>query len=144
MAFLLDTNIVSETIGAKPERPVLAWLERQRPNELYLASQTIGELVRGAQKVTDESRRERLTKWIEEDLSRQLESRILAFDDAAARIWGQLMGEGDRKGRPPAAADTQIAAIAIDRKLVLVTRNVRDFERFDLDVLNPWEQRAKG
>ena len=139
MPFLLDTNIVSETVKVKPEPRVLEWLERQSPSALFLASQTIGELVRGAFKVKEKARRERFIKWIEDDLSQQFENRILAFDHAAARIWGQLMGDGDLKGQTPSAADTQIAAVAIDRELILVTRNVKDFERFDLDVLNPWE-----
>lgn len=142
MPFLLDTNIVSETVKLKPEPRVLKWLERQSPSELFLASLTIGELVRGAFKVKEKARRERFTKWIEEDLSQQFENRILAFDHVAARVWGQLMGEGDRKGKTPSAADTQIAAIAIDRDLTLVTRNVRDFEHFDLDILNLWETSA--
>ena len=54
------------------------------------------------------------------------------------------MGDGDRKGQSPSAADTQIAAVAIDLGLILVTRNVRDFERFDLDALNPWEASVEG
>jgi toxin FitB len=139
MPFLLDTNIVSETVKAKPEPRVLAWLEQQSPAELFLAAQTIGELVRGAVKVKEKARRERFTKWIEEDLSQQFENRILAFDDAAARIWGQLMGNGDREGQTRPAADAQIAAVAIDRDLILVTRNIKDFEYFNLNVLNPWE-----
>lgn len=144
MPFLLDTNIVSETVKVKPELRVLEWLEQQSPSELFLASQTIAELVRGAFKVKEKARRERFTKWIEEDLSQQFENRILAFDHAAARVWGQLMGDGDRKGQTPPAADTQIAAIAIDRELILATRNAKDFERFDLDVLNPWEANVEG
>ena len=139
MPFLLDTNIVSETVKAKPEPRVLAWLEQQSPAELFLAAQTIGELVRGAVKVKEKARQESFTKWIEEDLSQQFENRILAFDDAAARIWGQLMGNGDRKGQTPPAADAQIAAVAIARDLILVTRNIKDFEHFELSVLNPWD-----
>lgn len=138
MPFLLDTNIVSETVRSKPEPRLLAWLEQQTPTELFLAAQTIGELVRGAVKVRDKAKRERFTKWIEQDLCQQFENRILAFDDAAASIWGQLMGNGDRKGKTPPAADAQIAAVAIDRELTLVTRNVKDFEQFDLNVVNPW------
>lgn len=138
MPFLLDTNIISETVKAKPEPRVLEWLEAQIPADLFLASQTIGELVRGAHKATEKARRERFAKWIEEDLVWQFENRILAFDDAAARIWGRLMGEGDRKGQTPPAADTQIASVALNHDLILVTRNVKDFARFDLDVLNPW------
>lgn len=144
MPFLLDTNVVSETVKAKPEPRVLEWLKGQTPAELFLASQTIGELVRGARKVKEKARRERFETWIEDDLCLQFENRILAFDDAAARVWGRLMGDGDREGRTPPAADTQIAAVAIDRKLVLVTRNVQDFQQFDLDVLNPWDADIEG
>lgn len=139
MPFLLDTNIISETVRPKPEPRVLAWLENQSPEELFLASQTIGELVRGACKVKEKVRRDRFTKWIEEDLSQQFEGRILPFTDASARIWGELMGNGDRKGETPSAADAHIASIAMERDLVLITRNVKDFERFDLDLLNPWD-----
>lgn len=146
MPFLLDTNIISETVKAKPEPRVLAWLEQQSPADLLLAAQTIGELLRGAVKVKEKARQDRFTKWIEEDLSQQFEDRILAFDDAAARIWGHLMGNGDRKGRTPPAADAQIAAVAINRGLTLVTRNIKDFEHFEpfgLDVLNPWKVAVK-
>ena len=51
MPFLLDTNVVSETVKPKPDERVLAWLEAQAPAELFLAAQTIGELIRGARKV---------------------------------------------------------------------------------------------
>ena len=139
MPFLLDTNILSETVRPKPEPRVLAWLEKQSPEELFLASQTIGELVRGACKVKEKARRDRFIQWIEEDLSQQFEARILPFTGRSARIWGELMGNGDRKGETPSAADAQIAAVAMERDLVLVTRNVKDFEKFDLNLMNPWD-----
>ena len=142
MPFLLDTNIVSETVKAKPEGRVLAWLEAQRPAELFLAAQTIGELIRGARKVRQEARREGLEQWIEQDLTAQFEGRVLPFDDRAAVLWGRLMGDGDRTGRPPAAADSQIAAVAIRHDLTLVTRNTKDFRRFGVGLLNPWDGTA--
>ena len=142
MPFLLDTNVVSETVKAKPEKRVLAWLEAQTPVELFLAAQTIGELVRGARKVKEKARRERFEQWIEQDLTDQFEGRVLPFDGPAAALWGRLMGDGDRTGRTPAAADAQIAAVAIHHDLTLVTRNVKDFERFDMTLLNPWNERA--
>jgi len=138
MAFLLDTNVVSETIRPRPEQRVLDWIAEQTPAALFIAAQTIGELMRGARKVRDESRRERLEVWIERDLARQFAERILPFDGPVAVIWGRLMGDGDRMGRTPAAADAQIAAVAIHHELVLVSRNVRDFDRFDVKLLNPW------
>lgn len=139
MPFLLDTNIISETVRPRPDPGVIDWLERQSPEELFLSAMTIGELMRGACKVKEEARREKLTKWIEEDLSQQFESRLLPFNDASGKIWGQLMGNGHRDGKTPSAYDAQIAAIAIDRGLVLVTRNVSDFDQFELEILNPWE-----
>ena len=142
MAFLLDTNIVSETVRPKPERRVLAWIEERSPAELFLASMTIGELMRGARRIKDEPRRTTYERWIENDLSEQFEGRILPFDDKAARTWGRLMGDGDRKGLTPAAADAQIAAIAINHGLILVTRNVRDFQNFDLEIINPWDRQG--
>ena len=140
MPFLLDTNIISETVRPRPDPGVIDWLERQSPEELFLSAMTIGELMRGACKVKEEARREKLTKWIEEDLRQQFESRLLPFNDTSGKIWGQLMGNGDRAGKTPSAYDAQIAAIAIDRGLVLVTRNVSDFNRFELEILNPWDQ----
>ena len=139
MAFLLDTNVVSETIKPKPEPRVLDWLETQMPADLFLAAQTMGELVRGARKVKEDTRRERLESWIEQDLAQQFEGRVLSFDGPTAALWGRLMGDGDRAGRTPAAADAQIAAVAIHHKLTLITRNVKDFEHFDLKLLNPWQ-----
>lgn len=138
VSFLLDTNVVSETFRARPERLVLGWLEAQTPLGLFLAAQTLGELVRGARKAADRIRRERLENWIQCDLAGQFEGRILPFDDSAARIWGRLMGDGDRSGRTPSAADAQIAAVAIRHDLTLVTRNVKDFRHFEIMLLNPW------
>ena len=138
MAFLLDTNVVSETVRPRPDKTVLDWIEAQVPSDLFLAAQTIGELVRGARKVRAQARRERFERWIEQDLARQFDGRVVPFDGHTATVWGRLMGDGDRAGRPPATADAQIAAVAIHHELVLVTRNVRDFARFDIQLLNPW------
>lgn len=142
MTFLLDTNVISETIRPRPEPRVLEWLGAQKPADLFLSAQTIGELDRGARKTLDVRLRQRLESWIEHDLARQFEGRILPFDGVAAAIWGRFMGDGDRNGRTPAAADAQIAAVATRHALVLVTRNVKDFERFDLKLLNPWHHDA--
>ena len=139
MAFLLDTNVVSETIRPRPDKTVLDWIEAQSPTDLFLAAQTLGELVRGARKVKEQARRERFERWIEQDLARQFNGRVLSFDGRTAAVWGRLMGDGDRAGRPPAAADAQIAAVAIQHDLIIVTRNVKDFENFDIQLFDPWQ-----
>ena len=139
MAFLLDTNVISDTVRPRPDKTVLNWIESQSPRDLFLAVQTLGELVRGARKVREQSRREQFERWIEHDLARQFNGRILPFDASAAALWGRLMDDGDRAGRRPSAADAQIAATAIQHDLTLVTRNVKDFRNFDIRLLDPWQ-----
>ena len=139
MTWLLDTNILSETTKPRPDHSVIEWIESRTPGDLFLSVLTVGELIRGARKLKESTRRIRLERWIEQDLSRQFEGRILVYDYAAASIWGQLMGDGDRHGKTPSAADAQIAALAIRHQMILVTRNEKDFLRFDhLKLLNPW------
>ena len=78
------------------------------------------------------------TNVISETVKPRPEGRILPFDKDAAAIWGEIMGEGDRTGRPRPAVDAQIAAIARRRDLTLVTRNLRDFKEMDVTLLDPW------
>jgi predicted nucleic acid-binding protein len=56
-------------------------------------------------------------------------------------IWGDLMGEADRRGRPRAAVDAQVAATARQHDLTLVTRNTADFAGLGVRPLNPWDDR---
>ena len=60
------------------------------------------------------------------------------IDQEAAVIWGEIMGDGDRLGRPKPMADAQIAAVARRHNLTLVTRNTRDFAGMGVGVLDPW------
>ncbi len=138
--FLLDTNVISELIKPSPKERVLRWLADLSALDLYLSSVTWGELARGPAKLPDGRRRKRLTRWIEEDLARQFDGRILPFDQQAAAVWGEIMGAGDRLGAPRAAIDAQIAAMAIRYALTLTTRNIADFEGMPVKLLNPWTE----
>lgn len=137
--FLLDTNVVSELVRASPHERALAWIRLQRPSDLFLAAVSLGEIVRGVVRLPAGSRRSRLEEWVTQSLPRQFAGRIVAFDQQAAVIWGELMGTADRIGRPRASADAQIAATAIRHDLVLVTRNTGDFEDLTSALLNPWD-----
>lgn len=105
---------------------------------MFLSTVTLGELVRGALKLDDPARSVRYQQWITRDLTGQFEGRILAFDDRAAFIWGEIMSAGDQAGNPRPALDAQIAAIARRHDLILATRNTRDFRDMDLPLVNPW------
>ena len=136
--FLLDTNVISETVKPRPEDRVLAWISDQAPGELFLAAMTFAELARGARKLGDTGRGRELERWIHGDLARQFAGRILSFDREAAAIWGEIMGDGDRVGKTRPAADAQIAAVARRHGLVLATRNVRDFTEPGAGLRDPW------
>ena len=136
--YLLDTNVLSELVRPVPEGRVLRWFERQVPVDLYLSSITLGELVRGIVRLPDGRRRVALSRWVSRDLRDQFEGRLLPFDEQAAGIWGTIMGECDRRGRPRAGADAQIAAIAIRFDVVVVTRNTADFANMRVKMVNPW------
>lgn len=138
MAYLIDTNVVSETLRPRPEPRVVDWIGGRMANDLFLSSISLGELVRGARRVRDEAKRQRFERWIDGHLAAQFHGRILPFDRRAAVIWGEIMGDGDRAGRPKPMADAQIAAVALAQDLTLVTRNVEDFAGMGVSLLNPW------
>ena len=142
MAFLIDTNVISETLKPRPAARVIAWFGDQRSNDLFLASMSLGELVRGAHRVKDKVKRERFKRWIYHDLVAQFQGRILPFDQEAAVIWGEIMGNGDRTGHPKPMGDAQIAAVARRHDLTLVTRNTRDFTDMDVALIDPWKPGA--
>ena len=136
--YLLDTNVVSEPMRPRPEPAVLRWLEARDPLDLFLSSITLGELVAGVRKLEPSARRRALERWLEEVLAPQFHGRILAFDVDTAWRWGGIVSDLQSAGRPRPAIDLQIAAIAAQHSLVLVTRNTADFVGLDLDIVDPW------
>ena len=140
--FLLDTNVISETIKKRPEEKVVAWLSKRSPDELFLSAITFGELARGARKLRDATRGQRYERWIHHNLARQFAGRILPFDREAAAIWGEIMGDGDRRGWMRPAADAMIAAIARRHGLTVATRDAASFAATGAALFDPWRPDA--
>ncbi len=135
MSYLLDTNVLSETVRRRPEPIVLDWL-RQVPDEaLHVSVLTLGEIRRGVERAADGERRERLRLWLEHELARWFGPRVLPVDAAVADRWGRLLAE---VGRPVPTIDSLLAATALHHELRLVTRNNADFAYPGLEVVNPW------
>lgn len=132
--FLLDTCVVSESIGAKPDPSVAAWMKFQGSMEGFISVLTLGELHHGVAGVNDPIRERKLNEWIA-IVERQFANRVVVVDDLAARQWGYL-----RAAYPKAQmADALLASTAIAHGFTFATRNVEHF-RFDgLRVVNPWE-----
>jgi hypothetical protein len=135
MSYLLDTNIISETIRRRPNNAVISWLDRIPGEALFVSVLTLGEVRKGVESLGDKKRQERLRLWLEHDLPAWFESRVLAVDLAVADRWGRLLAE---IRRPVPTIDSLLAATALRYELRLVTRNTGDFEYPGLEVINPW------
>ena len=136
--YLLDTNIISETIKPEPSTALLAWLEHQPRSDLFIATFTLAEIRRGILALPLGRKRRELEIWFggpEGPLS-LFEGRILVFDEAAADEWARIMVEGTRAGRPRSGLDMIIAATAAANQCVVVTLNDRHF-RGVVDCVNP-------
>ncbi len=135
-AYLLDTNIISETSRQAPAPQVLSWLRETDEPDILTSAVTLAEIHYGIQALHTAGKIEKaesLADWaerIEQSFS------VLPFDAAAARIWGEY-----RNQTPAALAwDAMIAAVAAANELVVATRNQRDFDRFGVTVFNPWQR----
>ena len=137
MSYLLDTNVVSETIRRRQDKMVIGWLEQVPAEALFVSVLTLGEIRKGVEKLTDRKRREKLRTWLEHELPAWFEGRVLPVDLAVADRWGRLLAE---VGRPVPSVDGLLAATALHFQLRLVTRNTEDFDYPGLEVINPWQR----
>ncbi len=138
MNYLLDTNVLSELRRKPADANVVAWLGERQETSLFVSVIAFGEIRKGIAKLKDAERRAKLTTWLDNELSERFSGRLLAVDGETALIWGELLGEAERNGEPLPVVDTLLAATALKHGLTLVTRNVQDFGRYPLTVLNPW------
>ena len=136
---LLDTNVVSEVMKTRPAEAVVAWLNGQDSEKLHVSAISIGEIAYGLRILPDGKRRSGLRERFERFVTLAFDQRVLAYDESAARIYGELMGDRKELGLPMSVSDGQIAAIARLNHLAVATRNVLDFEHCGIDVLNPFE-----
>jgi predicted nucleic acid-binding protein len=137
--FLVDTNCISEVVRVKPEPRVLAWIEAADESLLYLSVLTLGEIRKGFATLPQSRRRSRLETWLEVELQARFSGRILPIDVAVADRWGLLDANAKASGKPLSMIDGLLAATAIHHNLTVVSRNVSDFTRVPVQVLNPWE-----
>ncbi len=136
---LLDTNVVSEVMKTRPAEAVVAWLNGQDSEKLYVSAITVGEIAYGLRILPDGERRSGLPERFERFVALAFDQRVLVYDESAARIYGELMGDRREIGLPMSVPDGQIAAIARLNHLAVATRNVPEFEHCGIDVLNPFE-----
>ncbi len=132
--YLLDTNIISEFRRAKPHGGVLAWIEDVPDSSLFISAVSVGEIQAGIEKTREQDRAKAklFDAWLNEVMDGYA---ILPMDAAAFRVWGQLM----HRQSDTVIEDAMIAATALANHLTVVTRNIKDFKRFNVNVLNPFK-----
>ena len=138
MTVLLDTNVMSELMREAPDPAVAVWAAGHPLEELFFSAVGEAELRYGAAILPTGRRRETLVSDIESMLVEAFENRVLPFGSDAARAYADIAAMRRSAGRPVGMADGQIAAIARSRHMALATRNVRDFEDVDVEVVDPW------
>ena len=137
---ILDTNVISETQRLVPNPKVLAWLNAQTSSNLYLTAISVGELTFGVHCLDPGVRFQRLLNSITTIIEDDFRGRILSFNNAAARMYGQQIGQARRTGITISQADGQIAAIAmVNRGAVIASRDWNPFHALGMAVVNPWE-----
>lgn len=139
MAWLLDTNVLSELVRPAPDPTVVACVRAWPPLDLHVSVLTLGEIARGVALLPVGARQARLQRWLASELPRQFEGRVLPVDAAVAAAWGRLGAEGQQAGRPLPAVDGLLLATAAVHGLTLVTRNVGDCAGRGVAVLDPWD-----
>ena len=135
---VLDTNIVSEPLKPNPDPEVLAWLDRQAPETLYLTTISLAELSAGVEVLPAGKRRAALQQAVGAQVLSLFQSRVLGFDHEAALAFGRIAAKAQAAGNPIDFADCAIAAIATTHRFILATRNARDFKGTGVELLNPW------
>ncbi len=135
--YLLDTSIVSELRRARPHGGVIAWLRDIRDEDLHVSAVTIGEIQSGIEitREQDEAKAAEIEAWLEQVTETH---NVIGMDARAFRSWARLM----HRRTDDLIEDAMIAATAAVHNLTVVTRNVRDFEVFNVPTLNPFTASA--
>ena len=135
---ILDTNALSALMHQQPNPQVVAWLDDQSAESVWLSSIALFEVRYGLALLPAGRRKDLLEQRFEELVQDDLQNRMLFFDtDAAARA-ANLTADGKPRGSPVDMRDTLIAGIALACRATLAKRNMRIFDDLSVPVANPW------
>ena len=139
MAWLLDTNILSEIRRLRPEPKVLAFIAAYPLDDLYISAVTLAELRFGiALLIEGSARRSELDNWLTHTIRPMFDRRVLPVTEDIMFRWRLLVEDGRKMGHTFSQPDLIIAATAIHHGLTLVSRDTNDYKRVRAPVFNPW------
>ena len=138
MKWLLDTNVLSESVRERPNRFVAQWLSEQPRIALAISLVTVAEVQHGILLTEDAIHARRLSRWVDEEILPFFADRILPITLDITIRWLGLLRASMARRQNRAPADLFLAATARIHNLTLVTRNTRDFANTGITVYNPW------
>ena len=140
LAWLIDTNVVSEMMRPLPEPRVASFLDSIAEEGLGLASITVWEILNGIGRVDPGRRRRGLAERFQDLVNELFEDRIVDWTLADARACARIMEDKRRRGEAldDHVPDAFLAAAAATRGLAIVTRNTSEFRNTGVETVNPW------
>ncbi len=138
MRWLLDTNIISESVRKRPDRGVIGWIAAQARDDIAISVVSVAELLNGISTVADDARRQELTEWITTEVLSSTRRRRLPVTTEILMAWLQLSRKLRVRGETKDPPDLLLAATAQTYGLTVVTRNTRHFANTGITVYNPW------
>ena len=139
---VLDTNVLSELWKPTPEPNLLAWIDAQLVESLYLSTITVAEVRFGMAAMPAGKRRTVYQDRLEREVLPAFKGRVLAFDLESSQAYAELMAKARAAGRTISKEDGYIAATAASRGFAVATRDTGPFEAAGLNVINPWKAYA--
>ncbi|HEY2574758.1 MAG TPA: type II toxin-antitoxin system VapC family toxin [Streptosporangiaceae bacterium] len=135
---VVDTNVASELMRSSPAIAVRDWAGSQAGRDLYTTAITVAEVRNGIERLEDGHRKD-LMRATANDVFSAFSRNILPFDASAAVYYSWVVSGRNRAGRPIDALDAQVAAICGAHGAALATRNTKDFDGTDIDLIDPWQ-----
>lgn len=135
---VLDTNVVSETMRPAPNAAVVAWLNGQDIQTLYLTAVSLAELRFGIARLDEGRTRADLSMRLNMMLEQVFQGRILPFTEATSQAFADRMAVARRNGRAVGFQDGMIAACAAASGFSIATRDTGPFVAMGLAVIDPW------
>jgi toxin FitB len=134
VTYLVDANVLSEATKPEPSGQVVKWLQ-DNERELVVDPIILGEVRFGIHLSPAGKRRRRLERWFEQGIATLV---CLPWHAATGLRWAELLGDLRRAGLSMSLKDSMIAATALTHRLTVATRNLKDFRKAGVKVLDPF------
>lgn len=138
MAWLLDTNVLSELRRPHPDQRVVAFVTSCPLDQLHISGVTLAEIRFGIELVNEPQRRALLNEWLTRDVRPMFDGRVLQITEEILLGWRLLVEQGRKIGHTYSQPDLLIAATAIHHGLTVVSRDRSDYDRASVPVVSPW------